>query len=109
MDIMAKKKPDADRKETREQSLVEARRARAKAWFETLRDRIVASLEAVEDDAEGSPLYAGETAGRFKRTAWTRAEADGSDGGGGVMSLMTGRVFEKVGCHTSTVHGCFAP
>jgi coproporphyrinogen III oxidase len=79
----------------------------ARAWFESLRDSACAALEAVEDAAEGSQLYAGEPAGRFTLTPWTRAEADGGEGGGGVMALMSGRVFEKVGCHTSTVHGTF--
>lgn len=88
---------------------VEARKARAKDWFESLRDRMVRALEAVEDAAEGSRLYAGEPAGRFAATPWQRTEPDGSSGGGGVMSLMSGRVFEKVGCHTSTVHGSFPP
>src|ERR1044072_8672728 len=86
---------------------LEARKERAQVWFEALRDDMLAALEAVEDAAEGSPLYAGQPAGRFTRKPWTRAEPDGRDGGGGVMSLMSGRVFEKVGCHTSTVHGTF--
>ncbi|MGH6825906.1 oxygen-dependent coproporphyrinogen oxidase [Methyloceanibacter sp.] len=83
----------------------EAGKDLARTWFESLRDRICDALEAVEDAVEGSPLYAGEPAGRFARTPWTRAEADGGEGGGGVMALMSGRVFEKVGCHISTVHG----
>jgi coproporphyrinogen III oxidase len=86
-----------------------ARKERARAWFEHLRDRICAALEAVEDEADGLPGCAGKAPGRFARTPWTRSEKDGSDGGGGVMALMTGRVFEKVGCHTSTVHGTFPP
>ena len=80
----------------------EANKERAKLWFEELRDRMLAALEAVEDGAEGAPGCEGKAAGRFTRTPWTREE-----GGGGVMSLMSGRVFEKVGCHTSTVYGEF--
>ena len=88
-------------------SRFEAGKHLARTWFESLRDSACAALEAVEDAAEGSPLYAGEPSGRFTLTPWTRAEADGGEGGGGVMALMSGRVFEKVGCHTSTVHGTF--
>ena len=86
-----------------------ARKERARLWFEHLRDEICAALEAVEDGAEALPGCEGKAAGRFVRTPWNRTENDGSEGGGGVMALMSGRVFEKVGCHTSTVHGALAP
>ena len=88
---------------------LEVRKELARAWFESLRDRICAALEAIEDEAGASPLYTGDKRGRFVRTAWTRAEEGDAEGGGGVMSLMSGRVFEKVGCHVSTVHGRFTP
>jgi coproporphyrinogen III oxidase len=83
---------------------IEARKAEARAWFESLRDQIHAALEAIEDDAGGD-----QPAGRFARTPWSRTDHTGADGGGGVMGMMKGRVFEKVGVHVSTVFGEFAP
>jgi coproporphyrinogen III oxidase len=88
---------------------LEAKRQHASAWFEELRNLICASLEAIEDEAEGRPGCEGREAGRFVQEPWTRTDHAGGDGGGGVMALMSGRVFEKAGCHTSTVHGTFAP
>ncbi|HEX8665579.1 MAG TPA: oxygen-dependent coproporphyrinogen oxidase [Beijerinckiaceae bacterium] len=81
----------------------------APPWFASLRDRICAAFEAVEDEAAG-PFDPEATApGRFERKSWSRTDHSGKAGGGGVMALMRGRVFEKVGVHVSTVHGEFAP
>jgi coproporphyrinogen III oxidase len=83
-------------------------KAEARAWFETLRDQICAAFEVLED-APPIAALADKPAGRFTRKAWQRTEHDGAPGGGGVMSMMAGRVFEKVGVHCSTVHGTFSP
>lgn len=76
----------------------------AQSWFATLRDNICAALERLEDEGGGAA-----PAGRFMRTAWNRTDASADHGGGGVMSVLKGRVFEKAGVNISTVHGTFAP
>jgi coproporphyrinogen III oxidase len=88
---------------------IEAHKKQAGAWFEALRDQIVAAFETVEDALPPTAPLADLPAGRFTRTPWNRADHSGAPGGGGVMAMMQGRVFEKVGVHVSTVFGEFAP
>ncbi len=86
---------------------IEDRKAQVRPWFEALQARIISAFETLEDEAPDA-LYPG-TPGRFERTPWQRTDHTGAPGGGGTMALMRGRLFEKVGVHTSTVHGEFAP
>jgi coproporphyrinogen III oxidase len=88
-------------------SVLDQRKQKARAWFEKLRDDLCLSLEKLEVDAPSS-LYPGEAA-KFVRTPWERTDHTGQPGGGGVMSILRGRLFEKAGVHCSTVHGEFAP
>ena len=89
-------------------SEIETRKAEARAWFESLQAAIFAMFEGLEDEADPA-LYPGAP-GRFVPTPWSRpAAADGADQGGGRMGMMRGRLFEKVGVHTSTVFGRFSP
>jgi coproporphyrinogen III oxidase len=113
-----------------DQSALDTRKRTARAWFEALRDDICAALEALEDALPADAPFAEHAAGRFVRTPWQRTNHGGAqsipdlseidtlsagsakadpDGGGGIMAMMHGPVFEKVGVHCSTVHGEFAP
>ncbi|GGG68127.1 coproporphyrinogen oxidase [Salipiger pallidus] len=80
-------------------------KTKASTWFRTLRDEIVAAFEALEDSHETGPHW-DMVPGRFEVTPTTRHTDDGTDAGGGLMSVMRGgRVFEKVGVNVSTVYG----
>lgn len=82
---------------------LEQKQAEARAWFETLRDQICTEFERLEDEVGGA-----EPPGRFARKEWSRKDHAGVEGGGGVMSMIHGRLFEKAGVHCSTVHGEFS-
>ena len=80
---------------------IEARKAEVRQWFESLRDAIVQALEKLEVDHAGAA--AEQPSGRFEQKPWERP-----GGGGGVMSTIRGRVFEKAGVNISTVWGEFS-
>ena len=89
---------------------IAARKTKARAWFENLRDDTCSALEQLESELPARAPLGDQPAAEFTRRPWSRAETTAKDGhGGGVMSMLAGRVFEKVGVHTSTVHGEFAP
>ncbi|MDX1484123.1 MAG: oxygen-dependent coproporphyrinogen oxidase [Alphaproteobacteria bacterium] len=91
---------------------VALRQDTARLWFESLRDRICAAFEDLEDALSGPALglVGDRPPGRFERKSWSRdvQGGPGEGGGGGVMSVMRGRVFEKVGVNVSTVEGRFS-
>jgi coproporphyrinogen III oxidase len=88
---------------------IERLKAEAPAWFAALRDRLLSAFEALEDEAPGPFFPEATAAGRFERKPWDRKDHAGRAGGGGVMAMLHGRVFEKAGVHVSTVHGEFEP
>jgi coproporphyrinogen III oxidase len=84
-------------------------KSETRAWFEELQDRVIAAFELLETEANGPFVSPDMPAGRFETKPWTRSDPTGGDGGGGRMGFLTGRVFEKMCVHTSTVFGTFPP
>ena len=79
----------------------ESEKTQAADWFRGLRDQIVTEFVAIENRHDSD-----DPAGQFEVSKTKRSTDDGSDAGGGEMSVMRdGRVFEKVGVNISTVFG----
>jgi coproporphyrinogen III oxidase len=81
-----------------DEQLLNKKKKIASSWFADLRDEICTSFEKIEKDQFNSNLDI-----NFHRKKWER-----NGGGGGVISVMKGNVFEKVGVNISTVHGEFS-
>ena len=87
---------------------MQTHKSAARGWFEALRDDIIERFELLERELPADAPLSDLAPGRFVRKPWERVDPTGVPGGGGVMSMMNGRVFEKVGVHASTVFGEFS-
>lgn len=88
---------------------MDGEKAKAAAWFKTLRDDICSAFEDLEDAQTAGP-FADLAPARFERKTTKRDSGDGTEGGGGEMSVLrAGRCFEKVGVNISSVYGQLAP
>jgi coproporphyrinogen III oxidase len=76
------------------------RKRETRIWFEHLQEEVITAFEGLEKDAAGPFVEPGMAPGGFIRKHWTRG-----DGGGGLTAILSGRVFEKMAVHTSTVYG----
>lgn len=80
-------------------------------WFQSLRDKICAEFEKIEEEymASDGEKFTSEP-GKFVRKNWNRTSGGDqeTDGGSGEMSIMKGNVFEKVGVNFSKVYGEFS-
>lgn len=96
------------------QPLLADQQSKAATWFKELQERIIAAFEEIE----GEGTQESEVRGYFEKKPWNRADlpksalsppkAGSSLEGGGIMALMKGNIFEKVGVNFSEVYGSFS-
>ncbi len=77
---------------------IDEKKKNSSSWFRTLRNQICYALEEIE-------MKHSKTVSKFKKTKWTRDKSGTNKLGGGEMSIMRGKVFEKAGVNISTVFG----
>jgi coproporphyrinogen III oxidase len=90
---------------------IDAEKNQATDWFKSLQKRICDVFETIETELTATE-YANNPTGTFQITPWDREETAVQNkdlAGGGIMSVMRGRVFEKVGVNFSHVYGAFSP
>ena len=80
---------------------IDNNKLQAVEWFKSLRNEICKIFEQLEIENNGQMSH--KEPGNFSRKNWSRP-----GGGGGEMSIMRGRVFEKVGVNFSEVYGKFS-
>jgi coproporphyrinogen III oxidase len=83
----------------------------ASDWFKSLQIRLYQEFETIEQELNDTQLKH-QPAGKFTITPWDRNEIAVQNKdlhGGGIMAIMRGRVFEKVGVNFSNVYGQFSP
>jgi coproporphyrinogen III oxidase len=84
----------------------EAQKNQTTEWFQSLQKRMCTAFEAIEIE------FSGHSADTFEIKPWDRSETAVQNKdlqGGGVMAIMRGKVFEKVGVNFSKVYGSFSP
>ncbi len=84
---------------------LEEKKQAAAQWFKELQSQICDAFETIEHDMDSNAS--------FDKTDWDRDNKPSETGsilqGGGRMTIMRGKVFEKVGVNFSEVHGTFSP
>ena len=75
--------------------MAEERKATARAWFESLRDRICAAIEALEDAYQG-PEAGRLPPGRFERRVWARPPEPGETAPSHLCRSIVGVVSDQV-------------
>lgn len=69
---------------------IENKKKLTSSWFQNLQNQMISSFETLDTK-------------KFQKKTWDRP-----GGGGGIMAIMKGEVFEKVGVNSSVVHGKFS-
>ena len=77
---------------------IEENKKFATDWFKSLRNKICSELEKIEKEQSNKSI-------KFLRKKWSRSKTGVNSLGGGEMSILRGKIFEKAGVNISTVFG----